>query len=124
MNIKDTHATVWEITPQSSPNGKLSVMGKISTGRKGQDGNYINSNWWVRFVGACAEQASKLQQKDRIIIKSATVTSEPYEKDGKKTYPLKVTIFEFELVRKNEKPSEENQGGFQPVEGLEDSLPF
>lgn len=124
FNICKTYASIWEVTPQHSTNGKLSVLGKISTARKGQDGNYINSNWWVRFVGACAEQASKLQQKDRIIIKSATVTSEPYEKDGKKTYPLKVTIFEFELVRKNEKPSEENQGGFVPVDIESDSLPF
>lgn len=70
----------------------------LSTGRKkGKDSDeYINSNWLCKFVGKAKEEALKLEERDRIIIKSAQIDS-VYNKDTQKTF-TGVTVFEFEVV--------------------------
>jgi len=124
MNVKDTRATVWEAKPETTGTGKEIVKGKISTSRKTgeHDGKntYANSNWWCTFVGNCVPLAKQLGEKSRINITNATITCEPWEKDGKKTYPIKVTIFAFEMLESAQSES----GGFTPVDVSEDMLPF
>ncbi|MGL5049439.1 MAG: hypothetical protein ACRC6E_02240 [Fusobacteriaceae bacterium] len=70
----------------------------LSTGRKkGKDSQeYINSNWLCKFVGSCKSEALELEEKDRIIIKSAQIDS-VYNKESGKTF-TGITIFEFEKV--------------------------
>lgn len=119
MNVTNTRATIWGATVETTPSGKEIVKGKISTSRKvGEE--YKNSSWFVTFVGKCVPMAKQLNEKDRINILNAQITAEPYEKDGKKLYPTRVTIFDFEML---EQQQTETNSGFQPVEG-EDDLPF
>lgn len=122
MQITDTFATIWEISESFSQVGKLSVNAKLSTGRKlPNDAGYANSNWFARFVGACAEDAKNLQRQDKIKITKGIVTCEPYEKDGKKTYPVKVTVFGFERSG----GSQNSDSGFHPAEDTDYSdTPF
>lgn len=113
MNVTKTYATVWEIKQNEK-----SVSGKISTSRKDQNGEYKNSNWFVQFVGKATEKAKTLQTRDKIIITNGRVTSEPYERDGQKTYPTRVTIFDFEMNEPSGTPE-----GFEQADQNQD-LPF
>ena len=48
---KGTYATVWKV----EKNEKGFVKGRISTSEKNQDGEYINSNWFVSFGKDCGQ---------------------------------------------------------------------
>ena len=116
FNITAKYCRVWQVDTK----GKY-VSVDLSTSKKNQDGTYTNSSWkGVKFVGKSVDMARTLQKGDTVDIKSGML--------GKREYQGKwyddIIVFEFELVRKNEKPSEENQGGFVPVDIESDMLPF
>ena len=116
FNITARFAKVWSVDIQDKY-----VKIDLSTTKKNQDGTYTNSSWkGVKFLGKSVDMARTLQKGDTVDIKSGIL--------GKREYQGKwyddIVIFEAELVRKNEKSSEENQGGFVPVDIESDMLPF
>jgi len=87
---------------------------KASTSRKDtrNEGQYINSNWLVTFVGNAKEKSESLQNGDVIKIINGGVENN-YNKDQDKTY-INVTVFDFEF--------EEGYGNTQPQDtGSDDS---
>ena len=92
---------------------------RISTSEKVEkDGNtfYINSNWFARAVGKAHNQAKKLKEGDKIIIKRAKLSNETYEKDGQKKSSLKFVILELD--------GEENTKAPENASDSEEDLPF
>lgn len=69
------------------------VKATLSTSEKKQDGSREYSNWYVSFVGSCAEQAKSLREKDTIEIVKGKL-SNVYNKEKKQSY-LNMTVFEF-----------------------------
>lgn len=97
LNIADgQHVIVWEVEDK----GNYSLV-KMGTSRKDKrDGSYKNSNWsFVRFVGKAHEKAKKLSEKDRILLKGATISLEPYMDGDEKKWPKnpQITVFNFEM---------------------------
>ena len=69
---RDTYMTIWSVEEKD---GKY--KGRASTSRKNKQTNeYQNSNWNVRFVGAAADKAKNLVEKDRIVIKTGDLSIE------------------------------------------------
>jgi len=95
--FNNVYATVWEVEDKGN-----FVKGRISTSEKNKEGKYVNSYWFVTFVGKAKESALALSTKDRIKITSGKI-SNTTTGDGKnkKTY-TNVTIFEFENVNNNQ----------------------
>lgn len=97
-NGKDTYMTIWKVTEKNG-----GYLGSGSTSRKNnKTGEYINSNWNLRFVGNALAKAPSLKERDRIIIKQGNLNIENtlYKKEGQEnpTPYLSVIIFDFELV--------------------------
>lgn len=95
---RDTYMTVWSVEEKD---GKY--KGRASTSRKNKQTNeYQNSNWNVRFVGAAADKAKNLVEKDRIVIKTGDLSIEniylPESGDRKATSYISVTIFDFDKL--------------------------
>lgn len=92
--------TIWEVEDK----GNYSLV-RMSTSRKDKEsGEYKNSNWsFVRFVGDAHKKASELKEKDRICIKGGGISSEPYNRDGVKTYPKnpQIVIFNWDWPEEN-----------------------
>ena len=115
LNITKSHAKLWE----SEDTGRY-VKGKISTGRKNkQTEEWINSSWFVRFVGASVGLAKTLTKGDKIIINNATIES-VYDREKKVTYTT-VVIFEFE--REGQAPPTDKPD-FVPMDDEDSELPF
>ena len=110
-------ATVWSVEDK----GNYS-QGRISTSEKDnrEEGKYINSNWFCRFVGKAKDDAASLKERDRIKILSGKIQNTVGgEGENKRTY-LNVIIFDFELL---------NSAGYTKpvnpvVEDDDDDLPF
>ena len=125
LNISDTQrCTIWEIEEK----GKFSQV-RMSSSRKDKDtGDYINSNWsFVRFVGKAHAKISELglKSKDRIVLKGATVSLEPYvDVDGVKKYPKqpRLTVFNWEYLEPTGEPS--NMDAPPVIEEEDGDLPF
>lgn len=113
LNITKSYAKVWEIEDKGNY-----IQAKIGSSRKDKrDGSYINSNWYVRFVGSCKDLAKDLQKGDRIVIKNAIVEN-VYSKEHNRSY-LNVTVFDFEVDSQTSTP------GFDDVDDFpDDDLPF
>lgn len=95
--FNNVYATVWEVEDKGN-----FVKGRISTSEKNKEGKYVNSNWFVTFVGKAKEPALALSAKDRIKITSGKISNTTTgEGKNKKTY-TNVTIFEFENVNNNQ----------------------
>lgn len=110
LNITKSYAKIWEVEDK----GKY-IQAKVSSSRKDKrDDTWVNSNWFVRFVGKCTDQARVLSKGDRVIITNGTVES-VYDKEKQRVY-TNVTVFEFEQEGQQEPQYEE-------VEVSED-LPF
>lgn len=110
-------ATVWNVEGK----GKY-VQGRISTSEKDQEGNYINSNWFARFVGKCKDNALDLNERDRIKILSGKITNiVGGEGENKKSY-LNVVIFDFELLNPNGASYSKPQENYEEID--EDEIPF
>lgn len=98
---RDTYMTIWSIEEN---NGKY--RGRGSTSKKNKDGTYSNSNWNnIYFVADAAEKASKLQERDRIVVKPGDIIVEniylPEKGDKKASTYLRVTIFNFDKLDSN-----------------------
>ena len=92
--IKDAFATVWGVEDK----GKF-VQGRISTSEKDrqEEGKYINSNWFVRFVGSAKDSAASLKERDRIKILSGKITNTVGGEGENKRSFLNVVVFDFEI---------------------------
>jgi type IV secretory pathway component VirB8 len=105
LNLSDTQrVTIWNIEDKE----KFALV-RMSSSRKIKDSNpaeYKNSNWsYVRFVGKAYEKIASegLKEKDRIVLKGATVALEDYMEDGVKKYPKtpRITVFNWEHAEAN-----------------------
>ena len=103
---------VWKI---EESNGYIKAQ--CSTGRKKNkdSADWINSSWWLGFVGNCKDKAKEIKEGDTIITSEFQVENAP---DANKKYWLTVTVFSFEI-----QAGQTDNGGFTPVDG-EDDLPF
>lgn len=93
--VRDTFATVWNVEEKGN-----FVQGRISTSEKDQreEGKYINSNWFCRFVGRAKDKAASLKERDRIKILTGKVTNiVSGEGENKKSY-LNVVVFDYEML--------------------------
>lgn len=97
-------AVVWEIEDK----GNFANI-KLSTSRKDKritEGNqWVNTNWFSKFVGEAYKKIDQLSPKTRIEIISGTVSQESYiDKDGNRAWPksAQVTIFDFSVLSKSE----------------------
>ncbi len=91
LNITKSYATVWSVEDKGNY-----VEGRISTSKKDKrTDEYVNSNWFPRFVGKCKDVAAGLGERDRIIITNAAIES-VYVKETQKTY-TNMVIFDFEM---------------------------
>lgn len=107
-------ATVWSVEDKGNY-----VQGRISTSEKDnrEEGKYINSNWFARFVGNAKEKSLELKERDRIKILSGKITNTMGgEGENRKSY-LNVIIFDYELLENtNNNITEDND--------LDDDIPF
>ncbi|MGI6114241.1 MAG: hypothetical protein ACOYEJ_09020 [Mahellales bacterium] len=88
-------ATVWNVEDKGNY-----VQGRISTSEKDQreEGKYINSNWFARFVGKAKDESMNLKERDRIKILSGKVTNVLFgEGENRRSIPT-VVIFDFEML--------------------------
>jgi hypothetical protein len=113
--------TVWSVEDKGSY-----VQARISTSEKDnrEEGKYINSNWFARFVGGCKEEALDLSERDRIKITSGKITNIlSGEGDNKRNY-LNVTIFGFEVLPQSGGSSKFSGGKPKDEEFTDDDIPF
>lgn len=97
------YATVWSVEDKGN-----FVRGRISTSEKDKDGKYINSNWFVIFVGKAKEPALALSAKDRIKITSGKISNTTTgEGEDKKSF-VNVVIFDFENLSNSQNESNDN----------------
>ncbi len=126
------YMTVWSLTA-----AEKYTDARTSTSEKNQNsGEYINSNWFVRFLGEAHKKAQTLEVRDRIIVNSMKFTNETYTaKDGSKKSSLKILIFDFDVQDKdgnNTAPAKPAPNAKKPAEkkateedtNAYDELPF
>lgn len=102
--FKDVYASVFGVEDKETY-----IKARISTSRKDQNDNYVNSNWNAMFVGGSKEEAKTLTDKCRIKIKSGCVTNEPYTTAaGEKKYWVTVKVFDFEKLEHNKDSGNES----------------
>lgn len=105
--FNNAYATVWSVEDKGNY-----VKGRISTSEKDKDGKYINSNWFVIFVGKAKEPALALSTKDRIKIISGKISNTTTgEGENKKSF-VNVVIFDFENLSNSQ------------IDSQMDDLPF
>lgn len=91
INFIGTYANVFDVEDK----GKY-VKAHISTSRKDQNDEYINSNWFAYFFGKAKDKAANLEDKSRIFILQGGVTCEKFEdSEGENKYFTSVKIFDF-----------------------------
>lgn len=91
INFIGTYANVFDVEDK----GKY-VKAHISTSRKDQNDEYINSNWFAYFFGKAKDKAVDLEDKSRIFILQGGVTCEKFEdENGEGKYFTSVKIFDF-----------------------------
>jgi len=116
--IRDTFATVWDVEDKGSY-----VQGRISTSERDtrEEGKYINSNWFARFVGKAKEKALSLSTRDRIKILTGKVTNTLIGEGENRRSFLNVTIFDFKPLN-----NAKHQQSKEPVvvDNEDDDLPF
>jgi hypothetical protein len=95
LDGKGTFATLWEVNAEER-SGYTFVKGKISTSRKDQNDNYINSTWFVTFGKNCADKAKGLPKQTRIILKDFSIEN-IYNKDTGKGF-TSVSVYAFDLA--------------------------
>ena len=115
LNIAKSYATVWKIEDK----GKY-CSGRISSSKKDRrTGNYVNSNWNVRFIGNACDPAKSLRERDKIIITNGFIEN-IWDKENNRNW-LTLIVFDFEFADgRNAQPTPE---GFEEV-STEDELPF
>ncbi len=101
INFNGCYANVFDV----EVNDKY-TKAHISTSRKDQNDEYVNSNWFGYFFGKAKDKAAKLEDKSRIFIIQGGVTCEKYEdKDGDSKYFTSVKIFDFVTLESNSSTS-------------------
>lgn len=101
--IRDAYATVWSVEDKGN-----FVRGRISTSEKDKDGKYINSNWFVTFVGKAKEPALALSTRDRIKIISGKISNTTTGEGKDKKSFVNVVIFDFENLSNSQNESNDN----------------
>ena len=90
LNITKSYATVWKVEDK----GKY-CSGRISTSKKDKrTGNYVNSNWQIRFIGHSFEPAKALKEKDKITITNGFIEN-IWDKENNRNW-LTLVVFDFE----------------------------
>ena len=97
LNFNDTQrVSIWKI--EMKENYALVRMG--SSRKDKASGEYKNSSWsFCRFVGKAFEKIDQLKEKDRIVLKGAGISQEPYvDKNGETKYPKspQIVVFNWE----------------------------
>ena len=117
--IKDQRFTVWKIEDK-----KTYALVNMSSSRKDKKTNkYHNSSWgFTRFFGSAYDQLSKLNvtEKTRILVKSGTLSREPYlDESGQTIYPknTQFTVWDFEIYTP---PAQQDRGMDTPPAVEED----
>ncbi len=102
INFNSVYASVFR---PDTDNDKY-VKANISTSRKDQNDEYINSNWFGYFLGRAKDKAAKLNDGARIFIVSGGVTNEKFtDKNGDDKYFVSVKIFDFVILDNKEDES-------------------
>ena len=97
LNFSNTQrVSVWKI--EMKENYALVRMG--SSRKDKASGEYKNSTWsFCRFVGEAFKKIDQLNEKDRIVLKGAGISLEPYaDKNGEMQYPKtpQIVVFNWE----------------------------
>jgi hypothetical protein len=127
LNIKEgTRATIWEVTD----NGTWASV-KISSSRKDkrlpEGSQWVNTNWFARFVGKAYEKVVDLPEKTRIELLNAYVAQESYEKDGAKVWPksAQLVVFDFNVYEGESSATPARSKGYDSTPAVSDEdIPF
>ena len=97
LNFNNTQrVSIWKI--EMKENYALVRMG--SSRQDKASGEYKNSTWsFYRFVGEAFKKIDQLNEKDRIVLKGAGISLEPYvDKNGETQYPKipQIVVFNWE----------------------------
>jgi hypothetical protein len=114
-------AVLWEIEDKGTY-----AVGKLGTSRKDKrTGEYANSNWgFVRFVASAYPSILDVLPKTRIIIKSGTISLEPYMKEGVKTWPKNPSIVIFAWENVEPRDNDDTDSPPQIEDSTEEEYPF
>lgn len=97
INFNGCYANVFDVEVKDNY-----VKAHLSTSRKDQNDEYINSNWFGYFFGRAKDKAAKLEDKSRIFIIQGGVTCEKYEdSEGESKFFTSVKIFDFVTLESN-----------------------
>ena len=92
--MQPTYATVWEVTSHDEKSATV----RLSTSRKNQNGEYVNSNWFARFIGKALTNVDKLSAKDRIQLQKGFVEiSSVKQSDGGYKNYTNLLVFEWDF---------------------------
>jgi hypothetical protein len=117
--------TVWEVEDKGSL-----ATGKVSSSRKDkrlpEGKQWINSSWFVKFVGTAYSKIDELSKGTRIEILNGVIAQEPYEKDGEKLYPKspQITVFDFSVLGQSEGGKVNTGLDRTPAVENDDDIPF
>ena len=126
LNFSNTQRVmVWDIDKRD--NYALVRMG--SSRKEKSSGDYKNSTWsFVRFVGNAFKKIDDLSIKDKIVLKGAGISLEPYvDKNGETQYPKNPQIVVFNWEPFSYEDGGQTSGGANaPVVASSDdeNLPF
>lgn len=115
---------VWKL--QSKNEKYMDIQG--TTSEKDKDGNYINSSWYPRLIGAAFQtMKNTLKEGDRIVITKCKLSNEKYTaKDGTVKSAFRFLILEAEPegapAAKPAEPKATQEPAVQPAS--DDDLPW
>ncbi len=111
INITKSYLKIWK----TEDKGK-SVTATTTSSKKDKIKDlWVNSNWNVRFVGKCLEDAKRLVEGDKIVIHNGVIEN-VWDKEKNRAW-LNVVVFEFDWQEKKEEV-------FYEVSDDDNSLPF
>lgn len=127
LNIADgQRVTVWKVEDK----GNYGVV-NCSSSRKDKrlegDKQWVNSSWgFARFVGKAHDKLGELERGTRIELEGATISLEPYQKDGETVYPknAQLVVFDFNVLSKSEGGTVGFDKNPKVEETDDDSIPF
>jgi hypothetical protein len=99
--------TVWA----TENKGKYTQVQMSSSKKDKATNSWVNSSWsFVRFVGEAHTNAEELKRGDRIVLHSAAISHEPYDKGGVKTWANspQLVVFKWEFDVAKQKPAEDD----------------
>lgn len=111
INITKSYMKIWKVEDK----GNFVTATTTSSKKDKQKDIWVNSNWNVRFVGKCLEEAKRLVEGDKIIVNNAVIEN-VWDKEKNRAW-LNVVVFEFELQEKKEEV-------FYEVSDEDSELPF